>query len=172
MAVHAGECSERNGDYFGPTVNRVARLEAIAHGGQVVLSGRATAMLGDRLPDGVALRDMGEHRLKDLIAPEHVFQLEIDGLPAGLRAPSSGGVPRLLKRSPSRRVPEHDPDQRLWGVLGSSFFSGAAGPASSPGWRRPDSRTARTCRSTWSYSARSSDSPETPRVRKRTSQKG
>ncbi|MDQ1511076.1 MAG: hypothetical protein QOG50_2920 [Actinomycetota bacterium] len=82
MALHTGECSERNGDYFGPTVNRVARLEAIAHGGQVVLSGRATAMLGDRFPDGVGLRDMGEHRLKDLSAPEHVFQLEIDGLPA------------------------------------------------------------------------------------------
>ena len=41
-------------------------------------------MLGDRLPDGVTLRDMGEHRLKDLITPEHVFQLEIDGLPGEL----------------------------------------------------------------------------------------
>lgn len=82
MAVHTGECSERGGDYFGPTVNRVARLEAIAHGGQVVVSGRARALLGDHLPDGAQLRDMGEHRLKDLTAPEHVFQVDIDGLPA------------------------------------------------------------------------------------------
>jgi predicted ATPase/class 3 adenylate cyclase len=80
MAVHAGECAERDGDYFGPTVNRVARLEAVAHGGQVVLSGAAGELIGGVLPDGVGLRDLGEHRLKDLTAPEHVFQLDIDGL--------------------------------------------------------------------------------------------
>jgi class 3 adenylate cyclase len=68
MALHAGECTERDGDYFGPAVNRVARLEAIAHGGQVVLSQRVVDMLDGWLPDDVVLRDMGEHRLKDLTA--------------------------------------------------------------------------------------------------------
>jgi predicted ATPase/class 3 adenylate cyclase len=100
MAVHAGECAERNGDYFGSTVNRVARLEATAHGGQVVLSELATALLGDHLPDGVRLRDMGEHRLKDLTAPEHVFQLEIDGLPAEFPPLRSLANPALRNNLP------------------------------------------------------------------------
>jgi predicted ATPase/class 3 adenylate cyclase len=81
MALHSGVCSERDGDYFGPTVNRVARLEAIAHGGQLLLSGAAVALLGDDRPDGVTLRDMGEHSLKDLAAGERVFQAVISGLP-------------------------------------------------------------------------------------------
>lgn len=80
MAVHTGQCTERGGDYFGPTVNRVARLEAVAHGGQVALSAAAVELLGGVLPVGVVLRDLGQHRLKDLTAPEHVFQLDIDGL--------------------------------------------------------------------------------------------
>jgi predicted ATPase/class 3 adenylate cyclase len=80
MAIHAGQCTERGGDYFGPTVNRVARLEAVAHGGQVTLSAAAAELLGGELPDGAGLRDLGEHRLKDLTTPEHVFQLDIDGL--------------------------------------------------------------------------------------------
>lgn len=100
MAVHAGECSERDGDYFGPTVNRVARLEAIAHGGQVVVSARATDLLGDRLPGGVQLRDMGEHRLKDLIAPEHVFQLDIEGLPGEFPPLRSLAHPALRNNLP------------------------------------------------------------------------
>jgi predicted ATPase/class 3 adenylate cyclase len=80
VGIHSGPCERRNRDYFGPTVNRVARLQAVAHGGQVVIT-EATAMLvGSGLPEGVALRDLGEHRLKDLSRPEHVYQLEADGL--------------------------------------------------------------------------------------------
>jgi predicted ATPase/class 3 adenylate cyclase len=78
MAVHAGEAEERDADYYGPTLNRVARLLAIGHGGQVLLSGAvAQVVAGD-----VGLRDLGRHRLKDLAAPEHVFQLLADGLPS------------------------------------------------------------------------------------------
>jgi predicted ATPase len=80
MALHSGECEERDGDYFGPVVNRTARLEAIAHGEQVLLSGVTAGLLADRLPDGLVLRDLGEHRLKDLGRPEHVFQLGGNGL--------------------------------------------------------------------------------------------
>ncbi|MDQ6781373.1 MAG: adenylate/guanylate cyclase domain-containing protein, partial [Candidatus Eremiobacteraeota bacterium] len=71
MALHVGASDERDGDYFGPTLNRVARLLAIGHGGQVLLSGTAA----DAVKGNVALRDLGEHRLKDLTAPERVFQL-------------------------------------------------------------------------------------------------
>ncbi len=75
MALHAGSADERDGDYFGPTVNRVARLLAIGHGGQVLLSGACTELIGDELPPQCSLRDLGEHRLKDLAQPERIHQL-------------------------------------------------------------------------------------------------
>ena len=82
MALHTGAADEREGDYFGPPLNRVARLHEAGHGGQVLLSGVTADLVRDRLPDGVQLRDLGEHRLRDLARPEHVFQLAIWGLPA------------------------------------------------------------------------------------------
>jgi predicted ATPase/class 3 adenylate cyclase len=77
-AVHTGTADEREGDYFGPAVNRVARLLAIGHGGQVLVSG-ATAELIDSLAPHASLRDLGEHRLKDLTRPEQVYQLVGEG---------------------------------------------------------------------------------------------
>jgi len=69
-ALHVGVANERDDDYFGPVVNRTARLMAAAHGGQVLVSAAAASLL-----PGVELVDLGTHRLKDLTAPEHVFQL-------------------------------------------------------------------------------------------------
>jgi predicted ATPase/class 3 adenylate cyclase len=80
MGVHSGEAEARVGDYFGPTVNRAARIMAVGHGGQVLLSAATAALMLDQLPDGTTLRDLGEHRLKDLGRPEHVFQLGHPGL--------------------------------------------------------------------------------------------
>jgi predicted ATPase/class 3 adenylate cyclase len=82
MALHMGAAEERDGDYFGPPVNRVARLLSAAHGGQVLLSLPTHEMVGDQLPAGVDIRDLGEHRLKDLFRPERVFQLIASGLPS------------------------------------------------------------------------------------------
>ncbi len=80
MALHTGDAEERDDDYFGPDVNRVARLLAAGHGGQVLLShAAATALVGD-LPAGVTLRDLGERRLKDLRRPERIYQLCAQGL--------------------------------------------------------------------------------------------
>jgi predicted ATPase/class 3 adenylate cyclase len=76
MGLHTGVCEERDNDYFGPVVNRTARLEAVAHGGQVLISGATAELLSETLPEGVTLRDLGPHRLKDLGRPERVFQLE------------------------------------------------------------------------------------------------
>jgi hypothetical protein len=70
MGIHTGEAVERGGDYFGPTLNRAARVMAAGHGGQVLLSGAAAELYGT-----ARLQDLGEHRLKDLSAPEHVWQL-------------------------------------------------------------------------------------------------
>src|ERR687897_1183488 len=75
MALHMGAAEERDGDYFGPPVNRVARLLSAAHGGQVLLSLPTHEMVRDQLPVGRSLTDLGEHRLKDLFRPERVFQL-------------------------------------------------------------------------------------------------
>jgi len=58
-AIHAGTADERDGDYFGEVVNRVARLLAVGHGGQVLLSGTVADRVRDRLPAGAALRDLG-----------------------------------------------------------------------------------------------------------------
>jgi len=79
MALHVGTADERDGDYFGPTLNRVARLLAVGHGGQVLLSATAAALARTGLQD-VTLRDLGEHRLKDLSASERIYQLEAPGL--------------------------------------------------------------------------------------------
>ncbi len=80
-AIHTGLADERDGDYFGPAVNRVARLIAIGHGGQILISGVTRDLARDSLPDGATLVDLGSHRLQDLTEPEHVWQLSIAGLP-------------------------------------------------------------------------------------------
>jgi predicted ATPase/class 3 adenylate cyclase len=81
MALHAGSAEARDGDYFGPALNRVARLLAIAHGGQVICSAIAAVLTRDRLPAGTDLRDLGSHRLRDLDRPEQVFQVVVQDLP-------------------------------------------------------------------------------------------
>jgi predicted ATPase/class 3 adenylate cyclase len=82
LALHTGEADLRDGDYYGAAVNRCARLRAIAHGGQVVLSMATEALVRDALPAGVIMRDLGEQRLRDLARPERVFQLTVPGVSA------------------------------------------------------------------------------------------
>ncbi|MFN8497558.1 MAG: tetratricopeptide repeat protein [Anaerolineae bacterium] len=79
--LHAGEVEERGGDYFGPVVNRSARLMAVAHGGQVVLSQAVYDLLSASGWANVELRDLGLRRLRDLSLPEHIYQVLIPGLP-------------------------------------------------------------------------------------------
>jgi predicted ATPase/class 3 adenylate cyclase len=83
MGIHTGESQERDGDYFGPAVNRAARLMSVAHGGQVLVSLSTEELLRDRLPEGVSLVDLGDHRLRDLSRAERVFQVEAEGLAHG-----------------------------------------------------------------------------------------
>ncbi len=82
MALHTGTTHERDGDYFGPPVNRVARLLSAGHGGQVLLSSSTQELVRDHLPPQTHLRDLGERRLKDLSRPERVFQLTAPDLPS------------------------------------------------------------------------------------------
>ena len=81
MALHTGPAEERDDDYFGPTLNRVARLLAIGYGGQTLLSSAAQEEAAAALPPGVTLRDLKSHRLKDLSQPEHVWQACCESLP-------------------------------------------------------------------------------------------
>ena len=82
MAIHSGEAEQRDDDYFGPTLNRVARVLATGHGGQTLLSRIAAESARDYLPPDTSMRDLGEQRLKDLSQPERIFQLVIEDLPA------------------------------------------------------------------------------------------
>ena len=75
IALHSGYAQERDGDYFGPPLNRVARLVSIGHGGQTLISGTTAELLRDAVPPEGELRDLGAHRLKDLTRPERVYQL-------------------------------------------------------------------------------------------------
>src|SRR5687768_1062725 len=82
MALHTGVTEERGDDYVGPALNRVARLLGVGHGGQVLLTQPVYDLVRDDLPHDVELRDLGEHRLKDLVRPEHIYQLSARGLPS------------------------------------------------------------------------------------------
>ncbi|MDQ1458454.1 MAG: hypothetical protein QOH28_4074 [Actinomycetota bacterium] len=78
MGVHTGAAEERDGDYYGAAVNRAARIMAIGHGGQILISDAAAAVLRDE--PAIKLRDLGEHRLRDLSRPERVHQVVAVGL--------------------------------------------------------------------------------------------
>jgi predicted ATPase/class 3 adenylate cyclase len=82
VGLYAGEAEPRAGDYYGSSVNRAARLMSAAHGGQILVSRAASDLVRDRLPAGASLRDLGEHRLKDLARPEQILQLMAPGLQA------------------------------------------------------------------------------------------
>jgi predicted ATPase/class 3 adenylate cyclase len=89
MGVHTGEGILGGEDYVGIDVNRAARIADAAHGGQVILSGATLALAERDLPDGTSVRDLGEHRLKDLAHPEHLHDLAIEGLPVDFPPPRS-----------------------------------------------------------------------------------
>jgi predicted ATPase/class 3 adenylate cyclase len=82
MALHVGAVEARGGEYYGQPLNRVARLLSAGHGGQILLSDPAYDLLRDNLPAGADTLDLGEHRLKDLIRPEHIYQVVAPGLPS------------------------------------------------------------------------------------------
>lgn len=82
MGLHTGEPSQFSEGYVGMDVHHAARIMSAGHGGQVLISQATRDIVENHLPDGVSLRDMGGHYLKDLQGPSHLFQLVIAGLPA------------------------------------------------------------------------------------------
>jgi predicted ATPase/class 3 adenylate cyclase/Flp pilus assembly protein TadD len=81
MAVHSGTAERRGDDWFGPPLNRAARMLDAGHGGQILLSQAVEWLVANRFPEGSALRDLGERTLKDLARPERIFQLVAEDLP-------------------------------------------------------------------------------------------
>jgi class 3 adenylate cyclase len=115
MAIHTGQIQLRDGDYYGPTVNRCARLRALAKGGQVLLSGVVAQLTRDQLPSGASLQDLGTQQLKDLSAPERVWQLTHPKLAADaiqvVRTPIAA-TQRVYKLTDHLN---RTPDGRQWG---------------------------------------------------------
>ena len=79
-AIHTGSAEVRGGDYFGPALNKVARLLAIGHGGQVLMTAEAAALVDDALQADTSLRDLGAYHLKDFTEPQRLYQLLAPGL--------------------------------------------------------------------------------------------
>jgi len=114
MGVHTGEADVRGHDYVGFDVHRASRICSAGHGGQILVSSATRELVADWLPPGVALRDLGEHSLKDLDRPEHLFQLVADDLPADFpplraytaptRFASHGALPRPRNRTIGREA--------------------------------------------------------------------
>jgi TolB-like protein len=101
MALHSGAAELRDGDYFGPPLNLVARLLSTGHGGQTLVSSATCELCHDRLPTGVVLTSLGEHLLKDVARRQTIYQLGHPSLPLAfaplrtLLAPLDTRVPSI-----------------------------------------------------------------------------
>jgi class 3 adenylate cyclase len=100
MGLHTGEPQVGEEGYLGLDVVRAARISAAGHGGQILVSETTRALLGNQVPEGVAVHDLGEQNLKD-IQHEHIYEISIDGAPAGVTP---------LKTEPG---PQRDFDKRI-----------------------------------------------------------
>ena len=119
--MHLGAKESRDNDFFGTTVNRAARIMSAAHGGQVLASRAVVEWIGDRMPDECAWRDLGSVRLRDLTAPERLYQLRHpalrDSFPA-LRSLEStpNNLPRQLTSFVGRERELRDAQSLLAGT--------------------------------------------------------
>jgi class 3 adenylate cyclase len=101
MALHTGQIEVHNGDYNGVSVNRCARLRALASGGQVLLSGVSAQLTKDQLPAGASLKDLGAQQLKDLSGPERVWQLIHPWMPDSVGASPEPNRPQRGASQPA-----------------------------------------------------------------------
>jgi len=118
MGIHPGKAEiQADGGYIGYTsMSRVQRLMSAGHGGQTLLSMAAQELVRDELPEGVVLRDMGEHRLKDLIHPEHIYQVNFPGLPADF--PALKTLDLQLNNLPAQMTPFVGREREIAALLG------------------------------------------------------
>ncbi len=129
MGLHSGAAETRDGDYFGTAVNRAARLTAVAHGGQVLLSLATEQLVREGLPSEIELVDLGEYQLRDLARAERIFQVRADGLERQFpRLASVGAEPTNLpvqltsfvgRRDELKELAELLDEARLVSLVGS-----------------------------------------------------
>jgi hypothetical protein len=84
MGLHTGEPQVGEEGYLGLDVVRAARISAAGHGGQILISETTRALLGNQLPEGVGVHDLGQQHLKD-VQHEHIYELTVDGSAASAR---------------------------------------------------------------------------------------
>jgi predicted ATPase/class 3 adenylate cyclase len=104
MGLHSGEPTRHEDGYIGLDVHRAARIAAVAHGSQVVLSDATRRLAESQFPADVSVRDLGLHRLKDIEALEHIYQLTASGLPEQFPPLKSLGAPTNLPASATQLV--------------------------------------------------------------------
>ena len=131
MALHTGTAEARDDDYFGPPLNRVARLLATGHGGQTLVSAAAYELVRDVLPEGASLVPLGEHRLKDLARPEAVYGLLHPALPKEfppLRSLDSDALPNNLPEQTTSFVGREEELREVAARLKTARLLTLAGP--------------------------------------------
>ena len=124
IGLHTGEADQRDGDHFGPTLNRLSRLLDAGHGGQILCTAETVAACGERWPEEIGTRDLGERTLRDVPGSGRIFQLVAEGLPEQF-PPLETLDPRVhnLPRWPSAMVGRMDEQRRLRELLRSSKSS-------------------------------------------------
>lgn len=105
IGIHTGEASENSTGLVGYEIHRAARIAAVGHGGQILLSSSSAGLVETSLPSDLALRELGSHRLKDLGRPETIFQLLADGLEANFPPLRSLDNPELANNLPTSLSP-------------------------------------------------------------------
>ena len=131
MGLHTGEGVPGGDEYVGLDVHRAARIAGAAHGGQVLLSSATRSLVEASLPDGVSLRAVGRHRLKDLPRPEELHQLVIDGLPADFPPPRTLEVPTNLPAPLTSFVGREAELDRVKELLAQARLLSLTGPGGS-----------------------------------------
>ncbi len=132
MALHAGEVEVRAGAYHGTEVGRCSALRAIAHGGQVLLSQTVFDLVRDAIPPDCGIRDVGEHRLKDLARTERVYQLLYAGMPHDLPPLRSvDQMPQNLTPQLTSFIGRNEEMERVVQLLRSTRLVTLTGPGGS-----------------------------------------
>jgi predicted ATPase/class 3 adenylate cyclase len=128
MGLHTGEGVLGGDEYVGLDVHRAARIVAAAHGGQILLSGTTRALVEHTLPDGVELRDLGQHRLKDMAHPERLHDLVIEGLESEFPPLRTLEVPTNLPAEVTSFVGREWETGAIEGLLSGSRLVTLTGP--------------------------------------------
>lgn len=129
MGLHTGEGKLSGDSYLGLDVNRAARIAAAAHGGQVLLSDAARALVERSLPSGTSLRDLGPHRLKDLAHAERLHQLVLEGMEQDFPQPRTlDARPNNLPAQLTRFIGRHDEVARVRELLTDRRLVTLTGP--------------------------------------------